>query len=228
MTRSVDSAASEAATTCVVAVAAPIGGGKSSLVQGLAKALNDAATLHFDDYELATRQSPAELARWLAQGADFNSLHAPGFAAAVSSLRRGEVVIDPASGQAIRPSEFVVLEMPLGRAFAETTALIDFLIWVDTPLDLALARNLRALTAEALTDAGDPRHFLRWLDSYLGQYMDQVRLILQLQKTRVVPGADLVLDGTQPQAGLIAEAARMIVESRDKARLKGRAPVDQG
>lgn len=226
MTRSVDSAATEPATTFVVAVAAPIGGGKSSLVQGLAKALNGAATLHFDDYELATRQSPAELAHWLAQGADFNSLRAPGFAVAVSALRRGEVAIDSASGQPIRPGEFVVLEMPLGRAFSETAALIDFLVWVETPLDLALARNLRALTVEALTDADDPRHFLRWLDDYLGQYMDPVRLILQLQKTRVVAAADLILDGTQPPAALIADAARMIVESRDKARLQGRAPVD--
>lgn len=226
MTRSVDSAATEPVTTCVVAVAAPIGGGKSSLVQGLAKALNQAATLHFDDYEQATRLSPAEVARWQAQGADFNSLRAPGFAAAVSALRRGEVVIDPASGQPIRPGEFIVLEMPLGRAFAETTALIDFLVWVDTPLDLALARNLRALTADALADKGDPRQFLCWLDSYLGQYMDQVRLILQLQKARVAPAADLVLDGTQPQAALIADAARMIVESRGKAGREGRAPVD--
>lgn len=225
MTRSVDSAAGEAATTYVVAVAAPIGGGKSSLVQGLATALNNAATLHFDDYELATRQSPAELARWLAQGADFNGLHAPGFAAAVSALRRGEVVIDPASGQPIRPGAFVVLEMPLGRAFAETSAMIDFLVWVETPLDLALARNLRSLTADAIADQGDPRQFLRWLDSYLGQYMDQVRLILQLQKTRVAPAADLVLDGTQPPAALIADAARMIVESRGKAGREGRAPA---
>jgi len=209
----------------VVAIAAPIGGGKSSLVQGLATALNNAATLHFDDYELATRQSPAELEQWLVQGADFNRLRAPGFAAAVSALRRGEVVIDAASGQPIRSGQFVVLEMPLGRAFAETTALIDFLAWVETPLDLALARNLRALTADALADQGDPRQFLRWLDSYLGQYMDQVRLILQLQRNRVVPAADLVLDGTQPQAALIADAARIIVESRGKAGREGRAPV---
>lgn len=200
--------------SCVVAVAAPIGGGKSSLVQGIAAALNGAVTLHFDDYELATQKSPAELAHWLAEGADFNALRAPGFAAAVRALRRGEVVIDPTSGRTIRADECVILEMPLGRAYAETADLIDFLIWVDTPLDMALARNLRGLTVDALADKGDPRQFLRWLDDYLGQYLDQVRTILKLQKIRVAARADLVLDGTLAQAELIADAAQAITEFR--------------
>jgi uridine kinase len=194
----------------VIAVAAPIGGGKSALVRGLAAALGDAASLHFDDYELATRQSPEQLARWMAAGADFNSLHAPGFADALHALGRGETIADRASGKPIRPTRFLVLEMPLGRAYAETADLIDILVWVDTPLDLALARNLRSLTAAALAEDTDPAGFLRWLDAYLGQYMDQVRQILELQKTRVATGADLILDGTRPQEELIADAARMV------------------
>ncbi|MDP1612400.1 MAG: hypothetical protein Q8M11_15210 [Sulfuritalea sp.] len=200
------------AARCVIAVAAPIGGGKSALVQGLAVALNGAATLHFDDYELATRQSPAELGRWLEQGADFDSLQAPGFADAVRALRDDATIGSP--------SQFVVLEMPLGRAHADTAQLIDFLVWVDTPLDLALARNLRALTTEALADKADPRQFLGWLDAYLDQYMEQVRVILELQKKRVAPGADLVLDGTRSQPTLIAAAVSALI-----ARAGGRAPV---
>lgn len=196
----------------MIAVAAPIGGGKSALVQGLAAALGGAASLHFDDYELATRQSPEQLARWIAAGADFNSLRAPGFAAALHALRRGEAVADPAGAEPIRPSRFLVIEMPLGRAYAETAELIDFLVWVDTPLDLALARNLRSLTVAALAENADPRGFLRWLDAYLGQYLDQVRLILELQRTRVAPAADLVLDGTRTQAELIADTASRIGE----------------
>lgn len=207
------------ATCCVIAVAAPIGGGKSALVQGLATALGGAASLHFDDYELATRQSPEQLGRWIAAGADFNSLQAPGFAAALHALRRGETIAGRATDKPIRPTRFLVLEMPLGRAYAETAELIDFLVWVDTPLDLALARNLRSLTVAALTENADPQGFLRWLDAYLGQYVDQVRLILELQKTRVAPAADLVLDGTRTQAELIANAASRIGEfmNRNKA-----------
>jgi uridine kinase len=199
--------------TCLVAVAAPIGGGKSALVKGLAKALDGASTIHFDDYEVATQKSPAELARWIADGAEFNSLRAPGFAEALRALKRGESVADPGSGEPVRPGEFVVLEMPLGRAYAATAELIDILVWVNTPLDVALARNIRAMAAEAATP-DDAQDFLRWLDAYLGQYPDQLRTILQLQKIRVAPAADIVLDGLQAPEYLVAEALRAIAIRR--------------
>ena len=193
--------------TFIIAVAAPIGGGKTALVKGLAQALNGASTLHFDDYELATRKTPEELARWLAAGADFNELSAPGLLSALQALKRGEPVSDPAGGQAILPGDCLILEMPLGRAYAETAELIDAVIWLDIPLDVALARKLREFTAQALADESeDPCGFLRWLDAYLDQYAGQVRAILQLQQQRVAAGADIVLDGLRPPHALIAEA----------------------
>lgn len=200
--------------TCLVAVAAPIGGGKSALVKGLAKALDGASTIHFDDYEVATQKSSAELARWIADGTDFNSLRAPGFAEALRALKRGESVANPASGEPVLPGEFVVLEMPLGRAYAATADLIDILVWVDTPLDVALARNIRAMAVDAAAAPGAAQDFLRWLDAYLGQYPDQLRTILQLQKIRVAPAADIVLDGLQAPENLVAEALRAIAIRR--------------
>ncbi|MDZ4253873.1 MAG: hypothetical protein U1A72_14990 [Sulfuritalea sp.] len=197
--------------TFIVAVAAPIGGGKTALVKGLAQALNAASTLHFDHYELATRKTPEELARWLAAGADFNELSAPGLLSALQALKRGEPVTNPASGQAILPGDYLILEMPLGRAYAATAELIDVVIRLDIPLDVALARKLRELTAQALADDHeDPGGFLRWLDAYLDQYTEQVRAILQLQQQRVAAGADIVLDGLRPPHTLIAEARRAL------------------
>lgn len=197
--------------TFVIAVAAPIGGGKTALVKGLAQALNGASTLHFDHYELATRKTPEELARWLAAGADFNELRAPGLLSALQALKRGEPVSDPVGGQAILPGDYLILEMPLGRAYAETAALIDVVIWLDIPLDVALARKLREFTAQALADdSQDPREFLRWLDAYLDQYTEQVRAILQLQKQRVAAGADIVLDGLRPLHALVTDARQAL------------------
>lgn len=196
--------------TFVIAVAAPIGGGKTALVKGLAQALNGASTLHFDHYELATQKTPEELARWLAAGADFNELRAPGLLSALQALKRGEPVTDPAGGQAILPGDCLILEMPLGRAYAETAELIDAVIWLDIPLDVALARKLREFTAQALADREDPREFLRWLDAYLDQYTEQVRAILQLQKQRVAAGADIVLDGLRPLHALITDARQAL------------------
>ena len=201
--------------TFVIAVAAPIGGGKTALVKGLAQALNGASTLHFDHYELATRKTPEELARWLATGADFNELRAPGLLSALQALQRGEPVSDPASGQALLSGDYLILEMPLGRAYAETAELIDAVIWLDIPLDVALARKLREFTAQALADESeDPREFLRWLDAYLDQYTEQVRAILRMQKQRVAAGADIVLDGLRPLHALIADARQALAGIR--------------
>lgn len=197
--------------TCLIAIAAPIGGGKTSLVTGLALALDGASTMHFDHYELATQKSPAELAGWIAAGADFNELRAPGLLAALQALKRGEAVTDPVTGASIHPGDHVILEMPLGREYAETADLIDVVIWVDTPLDVALARNIRSLAADAAEDPQrDPREFLQWLEAYLIQYTDQVRTILELQKHRVAASADVRLDGLQAPELLIAEALRAI------------------
>ncbi|MDK9705248.1 MAG: hypothetical protein OEL20_19155 [Sulfuritalea sp.] len=197
--------------TCIVAVAAPIGGGKTSLVQGLAQALDGASTVHFDHYELATQKSPAELARWIADGADFNEIQAPGLLTALEALKRGEAATDPVTGARIVPGDHVVLEMPLGREYAATAHLIDIVIWVEIPLDVALARNIKSLAADALADPrGDARDFLRWLEGYLGHYTGQVRTILEVQKLRVSAGADVVVDGLQAPEALVAAASAAV------------------
>jgi uridine kinase len=197
--------------TCFVAISAAIGGGKTTLVRGLAAALNGAPTLHFDHYEVATRKSSAELALWIAEGADFNQLRAPGLLDALQALKRGEPVTDPVTGERIVPGDYVILEMPLGREYAETAHLIDIVIWIDTPLDVALARKAGALTAEAAADmSSDPREFLEWLECYLAQYTDQIRSILQLQKTRVAASADVILDGLRSRETLVHDALSAI------------------
>ena len=166
-------------------------------------------------YELATQKSPAELAGWIAAGADFNELRAPGLLAALQALKRGEAVTNPVTGASILPGDHVVLEMPLGREFAETAHLIDIVIWVDTPLDVALARNIRSLAADAAEDRqGDPREFPRWLEAYLYQYEEQIRAILQLQRRRVAGKADIVLDGMWIQQDLIVAALKAVREFR--------------
>ena len=213
--------------TCLVAIAAPVGGGKSTLVRGLAAALNGASTLHFDHYEVATRKSPAELARWIAEGADFNRLRAPGLRDALQALKRGEPVTDPATGRSIVPGDHVFLEMPLGREFAETAHLIDIVMWIDTPLDLALARKLGAFAEEAAADlASDPREFLEWLGSYLRQYAEQIRVVLELQKSRVAASADVVLDGLRPRETLVHDALRAIgaIQAKRQADRAGGRP----
>lgn len=187
----------------VIAIAAPVGGGKSSLAAALARALGDAPLLSFDDYQQATRQSVPELESWLAAGADFNALQAPGLAEQLDRLR-GD------AGQG-----WLVFEMPLGRAWQPAASAIDLLVWLDVPLDVALARKLRELAGAAASAPPDEAHAaLQWIDDYLGHYLAVVRKVFLAQRERVPGGADLELDGSAPTDILVQQVLAHIGERR--------------
>lgn len=190
----------------VIAVAAPIGGGKSALVTALALALHDATTLRFDDYENATRQSVDELAKWLADGADFDQLQAPGLVEDFTSLRNGDALIDRHGAVVPAGAQDLIFEMPLGRAWSATADHIDILIWVDVPLDIALARRIREVSADMLRqDAATAKRGLAWLNDYLGHYIATIHKVLEAQRSVVRVQADIIIDGTQPIASLVQQ-----------------------
>jgi uridine kinase len=168
----------------VVAIAAPPGGGKTTLSKAVSGKLGGAPILHYDDYETFTQRSPAEMQAWLERGARVDEITVPGFAEELARLR--------ASG-----AHHVVVDSPLGRAHPATADVIDLLIYIDTPFDVALARVMRGqagLAAQA-RDAGAVQNFARWLGSYLDSYLAFTRRSYEVQRAAVLPQADLVLDG---------------------------------
>jgi uridine kinase len=150
--------------------------------------------------------------RWMKNGAPIDELSVPGLADALSRLKRGESVTDPVSGVPIPAGQWIVLEMPLGREHAATAPFIDFLIWIDTPLDLALARKIREFVAHFPAGAGetDARAFLSWLAGYLDNYLRVVRRMLEIQRERVPRHADVILDGRSAFDALLRQAVEAV------------------
>ena len=176
----------------VIGVAGAPGAGKTSLVLGLAQVLEDACALHMDDYERMTRRPIADVARWMHAGADLDAFEFPGLEPELARLKDAH--------------RYVLFETQFGRAHRATGRHIDCLVWIETPPDLALARNLQAFIAGFLAEP--PRHGerLQWLEGYLGNYVDTVRELLGMQRERVGAQADLALDGTRPLQELIERA----------------------
>ena len=196
----------------VVAVAGPTGGGKSALVQGLVAQLGDACAVHMDHYERMTREPIDSVARWAERGADFDELQVPLLGEHLRALKGGEAVV--AGNTRIAPRRYIVFETQFGRAHRDTGPLIDLLIWIDIPLEIALARKLKSFCAEGLRERREQaaRERLEWLDGYLASYLELVRRLLLVQASRVRPQADLIVDGSGELDAMVRLAREQVLQ----------------
>jgi len=194
----------------VIAVAAPIGGGKTSLVNSISNELTDAVTIHYDSYEKATGEPVDNLMQWVRDGACFDKLPVPGLGEDLDRLKRGQTIIEPLTGKEVISKKYIIFEMPLGREHKETAVYIDLLIWVDIPFDLALARKLKEFISYFLAEKVDLYERVAWLDRFLGNYIEIVRNVLEIQMEKVAPNADIILDGKKDLDLLVSEAKEFI------------------
>jgi uridine kinase len=193
----------------IIAVAAPIGGGKTTIARAIAAKLPGAGAIYFDHYEEATGQPVQNLTDWLARGADFDAFVVPRLREDLERLRRGEAVRDPATNTETLAGRYIVFENPLGREAKSLAPFVDFLVWVDVPLDVALARKVKELVGgfrrENRPDQQAKR--LAWLEQYLENYLEIVRDVLKIQQDRVAAHADVVLQGMRSLDEIAQEAA---------------------
>jgi uridine kinase len=179
----------------VIAVAGPSGAGKTTLVSQLVVRLGDAVALFFDDYE-STSAYP-DMAQWLAEGADPNQFRTPSLSEDLQRLRSGAAIQLPDNKGAIEPSPVIVLEEPFGRERDELATLIDYVVCIDLPLEIALARKLLRMIdffhAEQSADA-----LAQHLHYFLPWYIKSGRDCYLAVNRRVLANCDLVVDGMQP------------------------------
>ena len=169
----------------VVAVCGIPGSGKTTLCTAIQRATG-AALVTYDRYERITQTPPDELAAWLATGADFADIHAPGLTEAIEvASQRGPVILDS----------------PLGRALPECEPLISHQIWLDCPSDLALSRKLRQFL-----DSGHGEERYAWVSNYLSVYPTTVRPLFLLQQKRVQKLSDTVINSNRSLDTVSSEA----------------------
>ena len=189
----------------VVGITAVGGGGKTAATRRLAGVLGDAVALHFDDYE-ETNVYPADMHRWFADGADYDAYDTPLFTRHLQRLRASQSISYPIGGTTVGPARFVVADAPLGRAHSDSGRLIDLLVFIDTPLDVAMARRI----LRDIEVADEP---IQHVVAELAGYEARARPIYEHSQERMRADADLVIEGTLG-IDLVAEQIRSEVESR--------------
>lgn len=177
----------------VIAVSGSSGSGKSTLVNELSRQLN-AVALYFDAYQ-ATTLYPTDMMLRLAKGdpIDLNEVQSPHFDRDIMKLKKGEKVTDPWERE-LPPSEYIVVEEPFGRLRREIGNVLDFVVFVDTPLNICLARRvLRDLRVEYATV--DSSEKVKIVEDFLASYINGLGNGYQLISDRVGTTADLTVNG---------------------------------
>ena len=106
----------------------------------------------------------------------------------------------------------ILFDTLVGRAHAATARLIDRLVWIDVPLDVALARKIGAmarLAADEMPQAQAAARFVDWTAAYCRHYEQFIHRTYAVQRERVRPGADLIIDGLASTEEQVAKVIQM-------------------
>ena len=157
----------------------------------LTEVLGDAVALHFDDHD-DTNVHPDFLG-WFADGADYDRFQMPVFSSQLEDLKAGRSVRYPVGDATIGPVKYVVADAPLGRAHSESGRCIDFMVFIDTPLDVAMARRiLRNIKRE--TNRG-PDDSVKYVMDEMKSYLNEARPIYEEFQNQIRRGCDVTVDG---------------------------------
>lgn len=175
----------------VLALSGPPGSGKTTLALELQRRQPEARIVSLDKHQPLLRRSQPEIREWFARGANPDEFD---HSEIVAELTR-----ETQSRPKLQHRTLLLFETPYGRSHEKTGAFIDFLVWLDTPLDIALSRAVLASTEAALRNPAPEaaRDFISWQIAYM-KFYPTARVMYWQQVQQVAPKADLRLDGSRP------------------------------
>ncbi|MBG9796127.1 hypothetical protein ABD76_28360 [Paenibacillus dendritiformis] len=184
----------------VIAIAAVSGGGKTTITRRLTETLPHAAALYFDDYTF--EECPEDICEWVENGADYDDWNLAPLARDLQSLLRTQP-----------PPSIVILDYPFAYLNSALRGHIDLSIFIDTPLDIALARRILRDYSEGSID--DVR------EDVTG-YLQEGRMAYAEMLSAVKPNSDFVIDGSLP----VDDIVKRILDETE-ARFKVRVMNDK-
>ncbi|MEK4084835.1 hypothetical protein [Psychrobacillus sp. FSL K6-1415] len=157
----------------VISIAAVSGGGKTTIVRQLSEKLHKSKSLFFDNYDF---EGTDDIINWVDSGAIYDEWN-------LSPLLKDlEILLS-------EQLNFIILDYPFAYKHSMIRGFIDFTVFIDTPLDVALARRL---TRDFQNDTN--RIILQDMDNYISRgrrgYLDMLKTIK--------PDSDIIVDGNLP------------------------------
>ncbi|AXF56087.1 AAA family ATPase [Salicibibacter kimchii] len=173
----------------VIAIAGVTGGGKTTVTNQLIQELSHSKALYFDDYDFI---GPKDIIDWVENGADYNRWDLTPLIRDLEELYNQQL-------------DYIVLDFPFAYKHVKMRKFIDFAVFIDTPLDIALARRV---TRDFKTAPAE--NILSDMENYISQgrkgYIEMLNTIK--------PNSDVIIDGTPP----ISEIVNLISKKVGKMR----------
>lgn len=124
----------------IVGISGISGSGKTALTHALGNMLN-ATTVFWDNYDIISEE-PKDYIKWFNTSRDYSEWNYDALASVLKQLKSGQKVICPATQNELIPTDYIIFDAPLGRKHPATGQYIDHSIFLNTPLDVALARRV--------------------------------------------------------------------------------------
>lgn len=170
-----------------IAIAAVTAGGKTTAVKGIKNKLKNVQSLHFDDYSF--EGAVEDFHKWVVDGANYN----------VWNLKplEDDIIAIKNSGKC----EYLVLDYPFAYCHHMIKKYIDVAIFIDTPLDIALARHI-------LRDMSDSTG--EEIREELDGYLKYSRIAYEQMRKDILPSSDYVVDGSLDANEIVDELVKII------------------
>lgn len=173
----------------IIAIGAVTAGGKTTLVNAIKDKLTRTASLHFDDYSFDGEVN--DFYKWVSDGANYNVWDLSPLKADIEKIINSDRY------------DYLLLDYPFAYQNKMIKDYLDCCIFIDTPLDIALARKVLRDMKESSAD--DIRY-------EMDVYLKYARIAYVQMLQDILPISDYVIDGTKELKIIINEAMEIILK----------------
>ena len=173
----------------IIAIGAVTAGGKTTLVNAIKDQLTRTASLHFDDYSFDGEVN--DFYKWVSDGANYNVWDLSPLKADIEKIINSDRY------------DYLLLDYPFAYQNKMIKDYLDCCIFIDTPLDIALARKVLRDMKESSAD--DIRY-------EMDVYLKYARIAYVQMLQDILPISDYVIDGTKELKIIINEAVEIILK----------------
>lgn len=171
----------------IIAIGAVTAGGKTTVVNAVKDSLPKTASLHFDDYSFEGEVE--DFSKWVSEGADVNVWDLSPLKADIERIIRSDEF------------DYLLLDYPFAYQHQMIKQYLDCCIFIDTPLDIAMARRILRDMKETMAD-----EICNEMEIYL-----KCSRIAYVQMIKVhLSTSDYVIDGAKELDNIVDETIGII------------------